>query len=226
MKEGESMSGKHTAMKLVFSLLAAIQAAALLCAALIRQGAIPFPTPVALVLAALGAVCFLCLIVFGYGSPGNGKAKPAKPEPQPIREELPWQGREVIRPAAQRLHDGTSILFEESGSGQQGYGETVLVDRRQGLCLTWEIEGIPHRVERYDFPVTIGRDLACSMVINAQSVSRRHALLTSENDEFFISDMQSSNGTLLNGKRTEGAVRVDDGDEITFGRVTVKVSIV
>lgn len=65
--------------------------------------------------------------------------------------------------------------------------------------------------------ILIGRTLNNAFVIEHPSVSKRHARIISENDEYTLFDLESSNGTYINGKRiTEG--RLEDGCEVRFGR--------
>lgn len=48
----------------------------------------------------------------------------------------------------------------------------------------------------------VGRGEKCEVQLNDPSISRRHFCITKQNDKFFLQDMGSSNGTLVNNKRT------------------------
>jgi phosphoserine phosphatase RsbU/P len=48
---------------------------------------------------------------------------------------------------------------------------------------------------------TLGRELGSTIHLPAKAVSRRHALIWSKDDAYFIEDLDSSNGTFVNGKR-------------------------
>lgn len=52
-------------------------------------------------------------------------------------------------------------------------------------------------------------------------VSRRHALITYEGETLFLTDLNSTNGTRINGfQLTPGrSYRLRDGDELEFGRI-------
>lgn len=50
-----------------------------------------------------------------------------------------------------------------------------------------------------------------------QTVSRRHAELQAEKDGWVLRDLNSSNGTYLNGVRIQGTVRLKHGDQIRVG---------
>jgi ABC-type multidrug transport system ATPase subunit/pSer/pThr/pTyr-binding forkhead associated (FHA) protein len=66
--------------------------------------------------------------------------------------------------------------------------------------------------------LTIGRSRRCDLVIDSESVSRRHAAVTPAGDGFELSDLRSRNGTLLNGEALDrGARALASGDTITVG---------
>lgn len=50
------------------------------------------------------------------------------------------------------------------------------------------------------------------------SLSRRHAAITFVEGVYYLRDLRSSNGTLLNGKAVEGIVALQPDDEIFLGR--------
>jgi pSer/pThr/pTyr-binding forkhead associated (FHA) protein len=56
-------------------------------------------------------------------------------------------------------------------------------------------------------------------------VSRRHARLLRDDKAIFLMDLNSTNGTRLNGESLAASVekRLRDGDEITLGRLKVYV---
>jgi predicted component of type VI protein secretion system len=62
--------------------------------------------------------------------------------------------------------------------------------------------------------VLIGRDEQCDVVISDRQVSRRHASITLEGDQYFLRDLNSKNGTFVNGQEIRGPHVVQDGDEI------------
>jgi Protein of unknown function (DUF3662)/FHA domain len=64
--------------------------------------------------------------------------------------------------------------------------------------------------------VVIGRSRSCDIRLPDVNVSRRHAELRQEGATYWIIDLDSMNGTLVNGKRVERE-RLRDGDTITLG---------
>lgn len=66
--------------------------------------------------------------------------------------------------------------------------------------------------------ITIGRSSECSVVINDVKVSRVHAqLVQSDNGNISVVDLGSTNGTMVNGKRIVGEMRLNPGDELRVG---------
>ncbi len=68
----------------------------------------------------------------------------------------------------------------------------------------------------------IGRDGANEVVMDEDTVSARHALLRFDGRRWWVEDLDSTNGTFVNGQRVTGARAVRSGDEIRFGRVAVR----
>jgi hypothetical protein len=71
--------------------------------------------------------------------------------------------------------------------------------------------------------LTIGRDPGCDLMVDHQSVSRRHALLRPTATGWELSDLGSTNGTRINGWRLGATQALSPGDEVTFGAVTLQV---
>ena len=61
----------------------------------------------------------------------------------------------------------------------------------------------------------VGRSKDCDITLAAAHLSRQHARLTIENDRLHVKDLDSSNGTFVNGRRVTEA-RVSRGDELRF----------
>ncbi len=68
----------------------------------------------------------------------------------------------------------------------------------------------------------IGRGKHCDFVINSGKVSREHAVILRDGNEFFIEDLGSSNGTWFNKQRIKRR-KVEDGDEYFICSEKVKL---
>jgi serine phosphatase RsbU (regulator of sigma subunit)/pSer/pThr/pTyr-binding forkhead associated (FHA) protein len=70
--------------------------------------------------------------------------------------------------------------------------------------------------------VVIGRGSTADLPIPDGSVSRHHAKIARENDEWGIQDLESANGTFVNGKRISHRVPLISGDSVRLGSVLLK----
>jgi len=70
----------------------------------------------------------------------------------------------------------------------------------------------------------IGRDPRCEVWVDHSGVSRRHARIRIEGNESrpVLTDLESTNGTFVAGKRIMEATPLTDGDAIKVGSVTLK----
>lgn len=77
------------------------------------------------------------------------------------------------------------------------------------------------RWELFDAVVSIGRDESRQICLPHESVSRLHAQIVRQPAGYFVTDMQSRNGTLLNRQRLDTPANLLTGDVLTLGEVTV-----
>ncbi len=70
---------------------------------------------------------------------------------------------------------------------------------------------------------SIGRDLNCTVYVEDDFVSGNHAMLTFRGRTWYIEDQGSTNGTYVNGHRIDRPVAVSFGDELTIGRVRMRL---
>jgi diguanylate cyclase (GGDEF)-like protein len=88
------------------------------------------------------------------------------------------------------------------------------------VFLSGELIAVPIPLEREE--VTLGRALATDVRVNDTKVSRKHAKITvHENSEtgqteYVITDLNSRNGTYVNGIRIQSE-RLNNGDKISLG---------
>jgi diguanylate cyclase (GGDEF)-like protein len=66
--------------------------------------------------------------------------------------------------------------------------------------------------------LVIGREAGCDIVIDDQSVSRRHAAVQPEGESYAVFDLQSTNGTYINDQPVEDS-KLKDGDHLRIGNV-------
>lgn len=122
-----------------------------------------------------------------------------------LLDDLPPQGR-----VARRLTDAAFAVSAFTVRLQAAWREPRLPQ----LTLPKVNDGV----------FTIGRAEACNLVVSSLAVSRYHAELRRQDDEWVLVDLESTNGTRLNGWRIEGPVVVRPGDEVTFGDVRFRLA--
>jgi len=71
--------------------------------------------------------------------------------------------------------------------------------------------------------ISLGRKEDNTIVLTDQYISGYHAKIFIKNRDFILEDLESTNGTLLNGNRIYGRVKLQEEDEITMGSLTFKV---
>ncbi len=124
--------------------------------------------------------------------------------------------RKVVQHAI-RTHQWVSIsesipgihIVKVPGSderGQYAIPKVILFDENQKIS----------EHELSEEKTWMGRDASSSIRLNQQSVSRRHALITKENGNVWISNLNSINGTQVNSKPVLRRVLLD-GDVIRVG---------
>lgn len=94
------------------------------------------------------------------------------------------------------------------------------------VCAKIFLHGGDYLFERTspDHPLIIGRHESSDLVIPENSVSRRHAELTYNDDAWFLRDLDSRSGTKVNDETATGTVRLREGDRVQFGNAVLDVS--
>ncbi len=77
----------------------------------------------------------------------------------------------------------------------------------------------PREGKAYNVPVeglTLGRDYSCDLQLDDTKVSGRHAMIRNDSGRWWVYDLESSNGTRLNGESAR-AGSLSSGDSIQLG---------
>jgi pSer/pThr/pTyr-binding forkhead associated (FHA) protein len=96
------------------------------------------------------------------------------------------------------------------GTDRPGPGHYLEVDDGEERLLLPLRPGTTH----------VGRSFAADMMLEDQSVSRRHAIVHQRGAGARILDDRSANGTFVNGRRVTEA-ELSDGDVVVLGRVVL-----
>ncbi len=74
-----------------------------------------------------------------------------------------------------------------------------------------------------DAVATLGRDVNNTIVVDDPFASTEHAVLSFRGRAWYLEDLDSTNGTYLNGAPIDGLAAVAFGDEIQVGRVRFRL---
>jgi pSer/pThr/pTyr-binding forkhead associated (FHA) protein len=72
---------------------------------------------------------------------------------------------------------------------------------------------------------TIGRSTNADIVITDEAVSRAHAAFRVDGQTLVVEDLESSNGTLVNGDPIHSPCRLAPGDVVTVGSTELEVQV-
>jgi hypothetical protein len=75
-------------------------------------------------------------------------------------------------------------------------------------------------------PVVLGCSPDADLVIEGRGVSRRHAEVFGGRDGLQVRDLGPAGGTSLNGRLLDGPARLESGDSLRLGDVTLRVGMV
>lgn len=109
----------------------------------------------------------------------------------------------------------------EKPRAQKRVDRTIIVPPARALRVQLE-QGEPVLVTGERF--IMGRGAHCDMVVKSAKVSREHAAVVKEGAEYFIEDLQSSNGTWFQDTRITRR-HVSDGDEYLLGGIPVTFTL-
>ncbi len=158
----------------------------------------------------------------GSGSAGAGGgspvvlAAPAAPSPaQPAQPLAP----QMAAPSGQDLGAGMTDVISAAASGASSSGST---GGAHTLAITSGVAAGTTIVLDEDF-VTIGRSGDSTLVIVDEYTSTYHARLARTGDQWVLTDLDSTNGTRLNGDRVTKPVTVPMYTPVTIGTTTFEL---
>jgi FHA domain-containing protein len=129
---------------------------------------------------------------------------------------------------ATRVAQGRSGAAEQQQAPQLEAGATMVYKPRTPLpvegppadialaqeIVTLTVDGKRHEVDKRR--VVIGRSKECEIKLSDPNTSRRHAEVRQEGAAYWLVDLDSTNGSAVNGHRTARA-KLESGDTITIG---------
>jgi Protein of unknown function (DUF3662)/FHA domain len=73
--------------------------------------------------------------------------------------------------------------------------------------------------------VTMGRSRQCDVMVDDPNVSRTHAEVRPRGGSWVLADLDSTNGSRLNGRRVDGSEVLKPGDEIELGTTVLRFEL-
>lgn len=116
----------------------------------------------------------------------------------------------VLRATVRELHAAARQMNTEETAPR--YAALLVLDPAASSLRPGEV--IP-----LEAVAAIGRDRGNTVVIDDPHVSARHAELRFERGHWWLRDLESSNGTMLNGNPVRAVMGVRLGDDLQCGRV-------
>ncbi len=129
----------------------------------------------------------------------------------------------VARSALRELRGTTAPAPEATGYHAVGEGQPAGSD----AWLVVEAGGGLEKGERFDLfgGVSIGRSPDADIRIEDRYASQIHARIYARGGNYYVEDMNSTNGTFLNSERLEGSARVEPMDQIQIGDTEFRIEL-
>jgi hypothetical protein len=116
------------------------------------------------------------------------------------------------QPPVPDVEPGATMVYKPAQPETQAVSPEELGMEREVAILTFD--GQRREIDKRKF--VIGRSRDCDIQLGDPNVSRRHAELRQEGAAYWIIDLDSTNGTEVNGRRLKRA-KLKTGDQITVG---------
>ena len=149
-------------------------------------------------------------------------------------DELLWPEVYVARTSLMRLISrlraalgdtphGSKVIRTAYKTGYAFCAEVTPAPSAPRPVAKFELVWKKHLLPLTDGVHVVGRDDACGLVIDASTVSRQHARITVVSGAATIEDLESTNGTHVNGTRISAPTRLAFGDELSLGSEVLQV---
>ena len=122
--------------------------------------------------------------------------------------------RRTVAPAPDATGFHAAPAYSEAPRGADGW---LVVERGGGL----------ERDQRFDLigGLSVGRSKEADVRIEDRYASGIHARVFSREGRFYVEDMNSTNGTLLNGATLHGEAELIDGDTVQIGDTIFRLEV-
>lgn len=114
--------------------------------------------------------------------------------------------------------------YNDNNMSYQTMDATMNVNNSGEVILTSIADGMEKRAV-ISSPVRIGRGPNNEIVIDDSLVSERHCVITAENGNAYIEDLNSTNGTILNGMIITNKTLIRNNDVIRIGSRDFRITL-
>jgi hypothetical protein len=156
-----------------------------------------------------------------FDEPYTPPASPWSPEPAidagiPTTS-APAEDRTEVAPADWSGPDPGVPPFAPVPSEIPAAGSTRIIERAPKTLAMLVDKARPD--QRYDLSgtINIGRSSDNQISLQVPSISRHHAWIKSEGEDFLVFDVGSANGTFVNDEQIKEPRRLESGDVVRFG---------
>lgn len=151
------------------------------------------------------------------------------------------RGTEAEQPIQDRQKNGVKTDYSEE---TQGFSLTYISDKKwKKKCswikkfligIGWKVESLADiLIKTFDIGVyqsekseiTVGSDEECELCIKMDTMERRHAIVGIEENQLYIIDLDSKEGTRINGQKISANVKTlcNANDIITFADISYRI---
>jgi predicted component of type VI protein secretion system len=75
------------------------------------------------------------------------------------------------------------------------------------------------------FPAVVGRGGSCDISVPVGFISRRHCRFIRRGEDLLVQDLESLNGTFVNGRLASLPTLLNHGDEVRLGPMAYRVAV-
>jgi hypothetical protein len=122
--------------------------------------------------------------------------------------------RRTVAPAPDATGFHAAPAYSEAPRGPDGW---LVVERGGGLEQGRRLDLIGG--------LSVGRSKEADVQIDDRYASSLHARVFSREGRFYVEDMNSTNGTLLNGATLQGEAELIDGDHVQIGDTVFRLEV-
>jgi hypothetical protein len=123
-------------------------------------------------------------------------------------------------PDERRAESGRTMVYSTAGRVAEPLEERAQVRHETALLI---VTG--KRLVVGPVGVTLGRSRQCDVVLDDANVSRQHAEIRPRGGSWVLTDLGSTNGSCLNGRRIEDTEVLKPGDEIELGTSLIRFEL-